>query len=160
MIVFAHGIVGRADLPIPGLFGAAAAVVLVLSFVGAGGAVAAAAAARGARAARRAVPAWRPTWSSARSGVLVLVVSLRRTGGHRERTANLAPTVVYVALWVGVPPSAARSATSGADQPVARLGRGARLADAAVGGDEPPEPLAYPEWLGRWPAAAGILGFA
>ena len=34
MLVFAHGIVGRADLPIPeALFGAAAAAVLVLSFL-------------------------------------------------------------------------------------------------------------------------------
>ena len=34
MLLFAHGIVGRADLPIPEtLFGAAAAAVLVVSFV-------------------------------------------------------------------------------------------------------------------------------
>ena len=27
-------------------------------------------------------------------------------------------------------------------------------------GGEPPAPMAYPPWLGRWPAALGILAFA
>jgi hypothetical protein len=29
-----------------------------------------------------------------------------------------------------------------------------------VGGEAMPEPLTYPVWLGRWPAALGVLGFA
>ena len=31
---------------------------------------------------------------------------------------------------------------------------------AGACGREAPEPLAYPQWLGRWPAALGILAFA
>jgi hypothetical protein len=41
------------------------------------------------------------------------------------------------------------------------IGRGAGwLSNRIVGRDSLPEPLTYPERLGRWPAAIGILGFA
>ena len=104
MIVFAHGIVGRADLPIPeAMFGAAAAAVLVLSFLALAGLW-----------SRPRLQEWRerrllPFPVAAEVvvgalGVLVFVVTAYAglAGTENERD-NLAPTVVYVALWVGVP---------------------------------------------------------
>ena len=76
MLVFAHGIVGRADLPIPeALFGAAAAAVLVVSFVALAHAVVAAAAAALARAPAVPPAASRSTSCSARSASLVLALT-------------------------------------------------------------------------------------
>ena len=77
-------------------------------------------------------------------------------------TANLAPTVVYVLFWVGLP--FARACIFGdvfrAVQPVARdRPRGAAGSSKRLGAAGA-EPLAYPTWLGRWPAAVGILAFA
>jgi hypothetical protein len=104
VIVFAHGIVGRADLPIPeAMFGAAAAAVLVLSFLALAGLW-----------SRPRLQEWRerrllpfPVAADVvvgALGVLVFVVTAYAglAGTENERD-NLAPTVVYVALWVGVP---------------------------------------------------------
>ena len=159
MIVFAHGIVGRADLPIPeAMFGAAAAAVLVLSFVG-----------LAALWSRPRLQKWRerrlvPFGLAAdvvlgALGVLVLVVTAYAgLAGTENDRDNLAPTVVYVALWVGVPfVSLVLGDVWRLISPWRALGRASGwLMSRAT---EPPEPLAYPEWLGRWPAAAGIAGF-
>jgi hypothetical protein len=40
------------------------------------------------------------------------------------------------------------------------IGRAVGWIGRRIGGDEMPEPLPYPERLGRWPAAAGIFAFA
>jgi len=159
VIVFAHGIVGRADLPIPeAMFGAAAAAVLVLSFL--------------ALAGLWSKPRLQ-TWRERRClpfpvvadvvlgalGVLVFVVTAYAglAGTENERD-NLAPTVVYVAVWVGVPfVSLVLGDVWRLVSPWRAIGRASgwlmgRLTTA-------PEPLAYPERLGRWPAAAGIAGF-
>jgi hypothetical protein len=68
---------------------------------------------------------------------------------------------VYVLLWVGVP------VVSLALGDVFRLLSPWRAAGRATGalvrrllGPEGSEPLTYPERLGRWPAAAGLLAFA
>ena len=72
------------------------------------------------------------------------------------------PTVVFVVFWVGIPFATLllgdvfdafnpwRAAARGAAWVFGRLRRGS----------EAPAPLAYPQWLGRWPAALGILAFA
>ena len=161
MVVFAHGIVGRADLPIPeAMFGAAAAAVLVISFL-----------------------ALATLWSEPRLehlrerrlfrlplagdvvlgtlGVLVLLLTayagLAGTDNQRE---NIAPWMVYVALWVGIPvASLALGDIWRLISPWRAIGRAAGWALSRVGGDEPPEPLPYPARLGRWPAAAGVVGF-
>src|SRR3954471_15238776 len=104
MLVFAHGIVGRADLPIPSeLFGAAAAVVLVLSFL---------ALASGwtkprlehvrERALFRLPLAVEVVCGAI--GVLVFsVVAYAGLAGTSSQQDNLAPTAVFVGFWVGVP---------------------------------------------------------
>ena len=82
--------------------------------------------------------------------------------GTQTATANLEPTVIYVIFWVGIPFASARVRRRlRAVQPVARdRARAWRGSPARVSGGRLPAPLAYPAWLGRWPAAAGILAFA
>ena len=161
MLVLAHGIVGRADLPIPEvLFGAAAAAVLVLSF--------AALASQWSRPRLERWPERRlfelPVAADVALGtlgVLALGVTayagLAGTGNERE---NLAPTVVYVAFWVGVPcVSLLLGDVWRLLSPWRAIGRAAGSIAARVAGAGLPEPLVYPERLGRWPAATGVIGF-
>ena len=161
MLVFAHGIVGRADLPIPEeVFAAAAAAVLVVSFA--------------ALASLWSTPRlqdWRE-WRIVRMpvaadvvlgalGVFVLLVTAYAglAGSDNERD-NLAPTMVYVVFWVGVPfASLLVGDVWRTISPWRAIGRGSGWLARRVGGDELPAPLEYPERLGRWPAAAGIVGF-
>ena len=162
MILFAHGIVGRADLPIPEtLFGAAAALVLVISFV------------------VLAVGWTRPRFAHARERVLfrpplalevalgalavfVFAVTVHAgLAGTSEQLDNLAPTMVYVAFWVGVPfASLLLGDVWRALSPWRAVGRAVGWIGARVAREGLPEPLAYPERLGRWPAAAVVFGFA
>ncbi|WP_028065540.1 hypothetical protein [Solirubrobacter soli] len=160
MLLFAHGIVGRADLPIPEtLFGAAAAAVLVVSFV---------ALALGWSKPRLMTLPQRDLFVFPRAlevllGALAIAVffitayaGLFGTDGQSE---NLAPTVVYVAFWVGIPfASLLFGNVFSVISPWAALGRASGWIAARFG--ETPEPLEYPERLGRIPAAAGIFGFA
>jgi hypothetical protein len=104
VLVFAHGIVGRADLPIPeALFGAAAAAVLVVSFL------ALAALWSQPRLERpRGRPLFRLPLAAdvvlGALGVLVLLLTAYAgLAGTESERDNLAPWVVYVAFWVGVP---------------------------------------------------------
>jgi hypothetical protein len=161
VILFAHGIVGRADLPIPEtLFAAAAAAVLVVSF---------AALAAG----------WsEPKLAKLRERVLfafprVLEVLLGAIGlfffflavyagvaGTGAQSENLAPTAVYVAFWVGVPfASLLLGDVWGVLSPWRSIGRAVGWLASRFGA-EPPEALPYPERVGKWPAAAVIFGFA
>jgi hypothetical protein len=81
--------------------------------------------------------------------------------GTRIGTRNLTPTAVYVVVWVGlVPISAGLGDVFALFNPWRAAARGAatlvgQLAPGRVG-----PPLPYPDRLGRWPAALGILGFA
>jgi hypothetical protein len=161
VLVFAHGIVGRADLPIPeAMFGAAAAAVLVLSFVALAG-------------------LWsRPrlqTWPERRLvpcpavvdvvagalGVFVLAVTAYAgLAGTENDRDNLAPTVVYVALWVGVPfVSLILGDVWRLISPWRAVGRAVGWTARQLQDGDLPAPLTYPARLGRWPAAAGIVGF-
>jgi hypothetical protein len=161
VLVFAHGIVGRADLPIPEeVFGAAAAGVLVLSFA--------------ALASLWSAPRLQE-WRERRLlrlpvavdvvlgalGVLVLLVTAYAGfAGTENQRDNLAPTMVYVAFWVGVPfASLLLGDVWRLISPWRAIGRAAGWIARRTQGDELPAPLAYPERLGRWPAAVGILGF-
>jgi hypothetical protein len=159
MFVFAHGLVGRADLPIPqGLFWAAAAAVLVISF-----------AALAALWSSPRLQEWRerrlfplPAGVDVVLGALGVVVLLATVyaglAGTTNERDNLAPSVVYVAVWVGVPvASLFLGDIWRLISPWRALGRATGRLAARFG--EPPEPLAYPARLGRWPAAAGIVGF-
>ena len=169
MIQIAHGLVARSDLPIPEwLFGWAAAMVLVVSFValailwpepqarGRGLAAAAALARPRAHQPAGRDPLRRDRRLPARGRRL-----RRASRASQSSTANFAPTFVYVVFWLGlVPASVLFGDVFRAFNPWRAIGRGvAWVAKTAARGDLP-APLAYPERLGRWPAAAGIFAFA
>jgi hypothetical protein len=161
MLVFAHGIVGRADLPIPSeLFGAAAAVVLVLSFLA-------------------LASGWtRPRLEQVREralfrlplavevvcgaiGVFVFaVVVYAGLAGTSSQQDNLAPTAVFVGFWVGVPfVSLLIGDWFRLFNPWRAVGRATGWAVGRLSRGEATEVFPYPERLGHWPAAAGILAF-
>jgi hypothetical protein len=160
--LLAHGIVGRADLPIPvALFGAAAAAVLVVSFV-----ALAAGWSRPRLERTREVPLVRiPRVLEALLGLIgvlvfaaVVYAGLAGTDTQRD---NLAPTAVYVGFWVGVPfVTLVLGDVFRLLSPWRAIGRAVGWAAARAGGDALPEPLPYPERLGHWPAAAGLFAFA
>lgn len=164
----AHGLVGRADLPVPvWLVAWAAGVVLAVSFV--------------LLALLRDAPrpereGWRPLPSglsrvvasrvldvaAGAVGVATLVaVVVAGLAGTDEPSFNLAPTVVYVAFWLGlVPVSLVLGDVFRALNPWRAIGRlSSRAADRVVG-DRRQRPLPYPEWLGHYPAVVGLLAFA
>ena len=160
MLLFAHGIVGRADLPIPvTLFAAAAAAVLVVSFV---------ALALGWSQPRLATLPEKRLFGLPRAvevllgalGVFVFFVTVYAgLFGSERPDANLAPTMVYVGFWVGVPfASLLFGDVFRLLSPWRALGRATGWVAGRAGAL--PEPLDYPERLGRWPAAAGLFAFA
>lgn len=158
----AHGIVGVQDLPIPRwLFGWAASIVLVVSFVGL--AVMWPKPKLQAPRERRLAPVPRvldPLFGL--FGVFVFFVTVYAgLAGTDVDSANLAPTMVYVIVWVG----AVFIAILFGDwwkavSPWRALGRFGGWVAQRIGGDALPAPLPYPERLGRWPAAIGLVGFA
>ena len=80
--------------------------------------------------------------------------------GVQSPQENFAPTFVYVVFWVGlVVASIAFGDVFRAFNPWRAIGRatGFVFHRFAV---HMQSPFAYPRWLGRWPAAAGLLGFA
>jgi hypothetical protein len=166
--LFAHGLVARSDLPIPEwLFGWAAAMVLVVSFV------ALAVLWPEPKLERdhwRPLPAWlgrglagRPVQilCGAIGAALLGVVIYAGLRGTQSSTANLAPTFVYVIFWLAlVPASVLFGDVFKAFNPWRAIGRGVGwIATKATRGGLP-APLSYPERLGHWPAAAGIFAFA
>jgi hypothetical protein len=161
LLVIAHGIVGRADLPIPSeLFGAAAAVVLVVSFL---------ALAAGWTRPRLETIRERPLLTIPLAvevvcgaiGVAVFaIVAYAGLAGTDSQQDNLAPTAVYVGFWVGVPLlSLAIGDWFRMFNPWRAVGRAVGWAANRLAPGEPAEVFPYPERLGHWPAAAGILAF-
>jgi hypothetical protein len=163
----AHGLVGRADLPIPEwLFAWAASLVLIVSFV---------ALATLWRAPRleddegfRALPERlsrllvnRVTDVAAGAiGVGLLgVVLWSGIFGEQEVQANFTPTFVYVIFWVGlVPASILLGDVFRAFNPWRAIGRAASFI-ASPRAEAVPEPLPYPNRLGRWPVVVTLLAF-
>jgi hypothetical protein len=161
VLVIAHGIVGRADLPIPEeLFGAAAAAVLVVSFL---------ALASGWSQPRLERVRERPLFRIPLAveivlgalGVVVFAVTVDAgLAGTDSQQDNLAPTAVYVGFWVGVPfVSLLFGDVFRLLSPWRAIGRAAGWLSGRLSRGEPTEPFVYPDRLGHWPAAAGILGF-
>jgi hypothetical protein len=159
----AHGIVGRADLPIPvWLFSWAAAIVLVVSFV--------ALSTLWTRPRlqeehhRRVVRVPQALeWLAGAFGVGVFALVLYSGfAGAQAFTANLSVTFIYVIFWVGVPVlSVLLGDVFSALNPWRTCARvlwwiGRRLAPRRLA----QSPLRYPQWLGMWPAIAGLVGFA
>jgi hypothetical protein len=159
-LALAHGLVGRADLPIPSwLFGWAAAIVLAVSF--------AALAAlwpeprlqhpRERRLFR--IPAAVDVVCGAIGiGIFVLVV-YAGFAGTRVANRNLAPNVVYIEFWVGwVVASLLLGDVFRAFNPWRAFARAVAFAGRLAGVRRRPRP--YPARLGRWPAVIGIACFA
>jgi hypothetical protein len=156
--VFAHGLVQRSSLPIPEwLFGWAAALVLCVSFV--------ALAALWPRP-RLEVPGWRPLPGGlgrvlgsraveVAGGVIgVAILALVLVSGYVGPPTpldNFAPTFIFIVFWVGV---VFASLLFG---DVFRFFNPWRAIGRVLFRDRARRP--YPEWLGRWPAAAGLLCF-
>ncbi len=162
----AHGLVGRQDLPIPRwLFAWGAAVVLVLSFV-ALAVLWPRPRLEGDQGGRRLldVPRAVDVVAGALGVAAFAAVVYAGLAGSQSPTSNLAPTVIYVLVWVGIPfASLLLGDVFRAVNPwraVARAAAWVAGRAARGGGDALPAALDYPPWLGRWPAAAGILAFA
>jgi hypothetical protein len=159
----AHGIVGKADLPIPvWLFSWTAAIVLVVSFV---------ALSTMWTRPRLQKPTPRLLFSVPRAlewlagllGVaLFALVVYSGFDGAQVTEANFSVTFIYVVFWVGVPVASvlfgdvfrALNPWRSCARVCAALARALRRGRAVT------PPLAYPRWLGLWPASAGIVGFA
>lgn len=153
---FAHGIQGRADLPVPLVaFYWAASIVLIVSFVGL---------AVGWK--RPLLTGWLERWHRdvhpgraalavlsvgriASVGILVLVV-LTAMLGTTTLNSNFAPIWIFVVWWIGI---ALLAATVGdawrAIHPIAAIARWAGVTGRA----------AYPQHLGIWPAFALLAVF-
>jgi hypothetical protein len=164
----AHGLTGRADLPIPEwLFAWAASIVLLVSFVG-------------------LAVLWRSPQLEERNGFRLLPKGLSRAlvnpateamaglvgvgllvlvvwsglAGVQTPQENFTPTFVYVLFWVGlVPVSIVFGDVFRAFNPWRAIGRSVGVVARRLTVRTRPR-FRYPERLGRWPAAAGLLGFA
>src|SRR4051812_15325244 len=157
----AHGLVGKQDLPIPRwLFAWAASLVLVFSFVGL--------AALWAKPRLQSVEERRlfgvPRALEVLAGALGVAafafVVYAGFAGQQSATENVVPTTVYVIFWVGLPfVSALVGDVFRAFNPWLAIGKAVGWVVRRVT-DTVPEPLPYPERLGRWPAVAGVLVFA
>jgi hypothetical protein len=163
----AHGIVGRADLPIPAwLFAWTATGVLVISFIALWSLWSKPRLQRPPGRVLLRVP--RPVeWLCGVLGVALFgIVIYAGLAGEQNFTSNLAPTFIYVIFWVGIPiASALVGDIFRPFNPWRALGRlaGWLLTDrssASAGYGREPLLGSYPAWLGRWPAAATLLAFA
>jgi hypothetical protein len=159
----AHGLVGREDLPIPKwLFGWAATVVLVASFVGLAVLWPKPRLEHPTQRRWFAVPRklLEPICGAIGIAVYVIVV-YAGYAGSQTTTNNVSPTFIFVIFWVGIP--VASLFFGDVFQPF-NPWRAAARAVAAIASRVSrkglPAPMAYPAALGRWPAAAGILVFA
>lgn len=159
----AHGIVGKADLPIPvWLFSWTAAIVLVVSFVALSTLWRTPQLQEQRR--RRLFSLPQPVeWLACLIGLgLFVLVVYSGFAGAQVANANFAVTFIYVIFWVGLPVlSVLFGDVFRAFSPWRTCGR---VLEALVrplrrrSGGQPP--LRYPVWLGNWPAIAGIVGFA
>ena len=158
----AHGIAGSADLPIPAwMFAWAAAIVLIASFVALG--VLWPQPQLQAPRLRRVAPI--PPGVRTLCGLIGValygIVVYAALAGTDVPTANLAPTTIYVAFWVGLPVlSVLLGDVFAWFSPWRALYRWIAGAARRIRPALNAEPLAYPGWLGRWPAALGLAAFA
>jgi hypothetical protein len=158
----AHGLVGRADLPIPRwLFGWAATLVLVISFA------ALAVLWREPRLEERggrrlfAVPRVVDVACGVIGVAIFALLVYAGLAGAQAASTNLVPTFVYVVFWVGF---AVFSVLAGdvfrAFNPWRAIARAFSWTAGRRGGERGlPEPLEYPARLGYWPAVVGLVAF-
>jgi len=156
----AHGISGRAGLPVPAwLFAWAAAAVLVISFV--------LLSTMWSRPRlqgehERRLCAWPPALSIPAGAVGIALFALVVYAGYEGvsyYTANFDPTFIYVIFWVGIPVSSVLLGNwFSAFSPWRAFARGLRWLGGRLGVQRR-APFEYPAWLGRWPVVAGLIGF-
>jgi hypothetical protein len=166
ILPFAHALASRQDLPIPAwLFAWAASIVLIVSFF--------------ALSAAWRKPQFedehrRPFGERLSSALLslpaqvlcgavgVFLLAVAVYAGLRGTVApdrNFALTFIFVTCWLGFPFfSAIFGDLFRPFNPWLAIGRAAGGAFTRLGGQRPAH-LAYPERLGRWPAAAGLFAF-
>ncbi|HWB69880.1 MAG TPA: fenitrothion hydrolase [Solirubrobacterales bacterium] len=166
LLPLAHALPVRQDLPIPAwLFAWAASIVLIVSFF---------ALSAGWRRPRLEEQRWRP-FSAALSRLVlgmpaqvlcglvgVLLLCLAVYSGLRGTEApdrNFALTFVFVTCWIGFPLlSVFLGNVFSHFNPWRAVGRLVGGALEVFGGQRPSH-ISYPERLGRWPAAVGLLAF-
>ena len=168
MFLIAHGISVRTDLPVPEvIFWWAAAIVLAVSFVGL---------ATLWPKPRLQNPGWRPALGGfgrvlasrpveivcGAIGVFLFALTIYAGfEGTQSTTANWTPIFIFVIFWLGpIPLSILFGDVFRAFNPWRAIGRAVAWIARTISRAELPEPLDYPAWLGRWPAAVGLFGFA
>jgi hypothetical protein len=158
----AHGLAGSADLPIPEwMFAWAAAIVLIASFVALGVLWPRPRLERPGLRRVATIPRGVRTLCGLVGVALYGVVVYAAFAGTEVPTANLAPTAVYVAFWVGIPVlSVLLGDVFALFSPWRALYRWMSRAARRISPSLDAEPMAYPARLGRWPAALGLAVFA
>ena len=160
----AHALASRQDLPIPAwLFAWAASIVLIASFF------ALSAAWRKPQlederrrplGARFSAALAGPPVEALCGAIGVFLLGVAIYAGLRGTEApdrNFALTFLFVTCWLGFPFfSAFLGDIFRPFNPWRAVGRAAGACFEAIAG-EPAAHLGYPEWLGRWPAAIGLL---
>jgi hypothetical protein len=166
--IFGHALFGRQDLPIPEwLFAWAASLVLIISFFGLSVLW---------QASRFEEDHWRPAprWLStallnpvvqfAFGALSVFLLGLIVWSGLKGTEApdrNFSVTFAYVTVYLGfVLLSVVFGDVFRSFNPWRAIARVVGGAFKLVAGQGAPPPLTYPEKLGRWPAAIGLLGVA
>ena len=166
LLPFAHALVARQDLPIPAwLFAWGASIVLIVSFF---------ALSVGWREPRFEEDRWRPLGAGLSRallglpaqvlcgaiGVFLLGVAVYAgPAGHRSARSQLRPHLPLRHLLARLPPvQRPLRRRLPALQSVARDRPRRRWRFTAIAGQRPAH-LAYPERLGRWPAAVGLVAF-
>src|SRR3954466_9449980 len=154
----AHGIGGASDLPIPGwLFAWGATAVLIVSF-GALGLLGPnpRLESMGLRPAF-VLPRLAEPLAAIAGLALTALVLVSALFGTTDTATNLAPTFVWVAFWVAVPlATVVLGDFYTALDPWRTIARVAGAASRALA-RAPRVAHAYPERIGRWPAAVGLV---
>ncbi len=162
----AHALVARKDLPIPAwLFAWGASIVLIVSFF---------ALSAMWRTPRFEKERWRPLGAGfsramlsrptqllcGAAGVFLLGFSIYAgLHGTEAPDRNFALTFLFVTVWLGFPVfSVIFGDVFRPFNPWRAVGRVVGGTFVVIAG-QPPARLSYPERLGRWPAAAGLLAF-
>jgi hypothetical protein len=166
LLPLAHALAARQDLPIPAwLFAWGASIVLIVSFF---------ALSVGWRVPRFEQVRWRPLGAGLSRALLsppaqvlagaigVALLGVAVYAGLRGTEApdrNFALTFLFVTCWLGFPLlSVLLGDVFRPFNPWRAVGRVAGAAFTALAGQRPAH-LAYPERLGRWPAAVGLVAF-
>jgi hypothetical protein len=166
LLPFAHALAARQDLPVPAwLFAWGASIVLIVSFF---------ALSVSWRAPRFEQDRWRPLRAGLSRALLgppaqiaygligVFLLGLAVYAGLRGTEApdrNFALTFLFVTAWLGIPLlSVLLGDVFRPFNPWRAVGRAIGTGFTALAGQRPAH-LRYPEALGRWPAAIGLIAF-